>query len=52
MLTIERTKALLMDPTLSDEAAEEIRDQFHWLAEVIFEKWRVDQDQRKRRTNQ
>jgi hypothetical protein len=34
-----QTKKLLNDPDLSDEQAEEIRDGFRLLAEVIFDKW-------------
>ena len=39
MLSIERTKKLLNDPTLSDKEVEEIRDDMHALAEIIFEDW-------------
>jgi len=38
MLSIERTKELLNDPTLSDKEAEEIRDGLRDLAEIIYEK--------------
>ncbi len=34
-----QTKKLLNDPNLSDEQAEEIRDGFRMLGEVIFDKW-------------
>lgn len=39
VVSIEQTKKLLNDPTLSDEQAEEIRDGFRMLGEVIFDKW-------------
>lgn len=42
MLSLERVKELLNDPTLSDEEIKEIRDGFHFLVEIIFEKWRED----------
>jgi len=42
MLTIEQTKKLLNDPNISDTEAEEIRDGFRLLAEVIFEKWQSE----------
>jgi len=42
MLSIERTKELLNDPTLSDKEAEEIRDGLRDLAEIIYEKWQED----------
>jgi hypothetical protein len=42
MLSLERIKELMADPSLSDEAAEEVRDHLRMLAEVIFEKWCAD----------
>lgn len=42
MLSLERTKELLNDSTFSDKEIEEIRDGFHSLAEIIFEKWKED----------
>ncbi len=48
MLSIERTKQLINDPLLSDKEAEEIRDGFRALAEIIFETWR---EEKKRETN-
>jgi len=42
MLSLERAKELLNDPTLSDEEVLEIRDGFYHLAEIIFEKWQED----------
>lgn len=39
MLSLERVKLLLNDPNISDDTALEIRDNFHSLAELIFEKW-------------
>ena len=40
MLSIKRTKELLNDKDVSDKKAEEIRDGFYVLTEIIFEKWR------------
>lgn len=40
MLSVETTRKLLDDPTLSDAEVEEIRDGFRALVEVVFEKWR------------
>ena len=42
MLSIERIKELLENRDLTDEEAEEIRDAFRALAEIIFEKWQED----------
>lgn len=42
MLSLERTKELLNDPTLSDKEIQEIRDGFYLLAEIIFGKWKED----------
>ena len=42
MLTLEQIKKTLNDPSISDEEALEIRDQLHYLAELIFEKWQTD----------
>lgn len=39
MLSVERVKELLNDPSLSDKEIEEIRDGFYQLSEVIFEQW-------------
>ena len=40
MLTIERVKQILNDPSLTDQQIEEIRNGFHYLVEdVIFPKW-------------
>jgi hypothetical protein len=43
MLSIEQTKRLLDNPQLSDREAEEIREISYILAELVFEKWRIDQ---------
>jgi hypothetical protein len=43
MLSVERVKELLNDPTLSDAEVEQVRDEFQILAEIIFEKWKEDQ---------
>jgi len=37
MLSVKKVKELLKDKTLSDKEAEEIRDGFYNLAEIIFE---------------
>ncbi|MFA5084517.1 MAG: hypothetical protein WC475_04045 [Candidatus Paceibacterota bacterium] len=47
MLSLERTKELLNDPTLSDKEIEEIRDGFYELAQIIFEQWKEDRKKRK-----
>ncbi len=40
MLTIERVKKILNDPTLTDQQIEEIRNAFQYLVEdVIFPAW-------------
>jgi len=39
MLSINRTKELLNNQSISDKKAEKIRDSFRMLAEIIFEKW-------------
>lgn len=39
MLSVERVKQLLNDPKLSDKEAEEIRDGFLILAEIIYDRW-------------
>jgi hypothetical protein len=40
MLSVERVKHLLKDPSLSDKEAEEIRDEVYALARIIVEHWR------------
>ena len=47
MLSVERVKELLNDPKVSDKEAEEIRDDFNILAEIIFEKWLEDKKKEK-----
>ena len=42
MLSLEHTKELLNDPTLSDKEIHEIRDGFYMLAEIIFERWKEE----------
>jgi len=42
MLSIERVKELLNDPSLSDKEIEEIRDGFYQLSEIIFEQWQAE----------
>ena len=48
MLSLERVKELLNDPSLSDEQVEKIRDGFRALVEdIIFEKWMADRKKEK-----
>ena len=47
MLSLERAKELLNDPTLSDEEIEKIRDGYYQLAEIIYEKWLEDRKEEK-----
>ena len=42
MLNLEETKKILKKPEMSDKEAEEIRDGFLNLAEIIYEKWMID----------
>ncbi len=39
MLSIEETRRLLDDETLTDAEVTEIRDSFQILGEIIFEQW-------------
>jgi len=39
MLSIERVKELINDPSLSDKEIEEIRYGFYQLSEIMFEQW-------------
>ena len=39
MLSIEQTRALLNDPSLTDEDVDQISIGFRLLAELIFDKW-------------
>jgi len=39
MLSIERIKEIIDDPSLSDEELIEIRDEYRLLAEIIFDQW-------------
>ncbi len=47
MLSIKQIKKLLGDENISDKEAEEIRDSFRILAEIIFEKWQRDKNIKK-----
>ena len=42
MLSIERVKELINDPSLSDKEIEEIRDGFYQLSELMFEQWQAE----------
>jgi len=39
MLSVERIKEIINDPSLSDEELTEIRDEYRLLAEIIFDQW-------------
>lgn len=39
IISVQETKKILNDPTLSDKQAGEIRDSFRMLSEVVFDKW-------------
>lgn len=52
MLTIERVKELLNDPTISDHEAEEIRNGFDALVrDVVFEQWLDEKNKIKQNKN-
>jgi hypothetical protein len=38
-MTIDKLKELLNDPSLHDDEAERVRDEFRIFAEIIFEQW-------------
>jgi len=40
MVSAERIRELLGNPTMSDEETEEIRDMARALAEIMFQAWR------------
>ncbi len=42
MLDLEQAKKIIDDPNFSEKEIEEIRDDFHILAEMIFEKWQKE----------
>ncbi len=44
MISIERVKELINDPSLTDEEIQEIRDGFHLLAEIIYEQWKIERE--------
>lgn len=44
MLSIERVKELVNDPSLTDEEIKEIRGEFYLLAEIIFEQWKTERE--------
>jgi hypothetical protein len=52
MLSIERIKEIINDPSLSDEELTEIRDEYRLLAEIIFEQWNEDRKLRLRKLSQ
>jgi len=48
MLSIERVKELLGDPTISDQEVEEIRNAFDALVrDVVFEQWLGERNKNK-----
>lgn len=42
LLSIEETKKILNNPSLTEEQLTEIRDGYRLMAEVIFDKWVED----------
>jgi hypothetical protein len=44
MLTIERIKEILDDPTLSDDQATAVRDELRRLAELVFDQWEYERN--------
>ncbi len=40
MISVERTKEILKTMNLTDSEAEQVRDSFRALAEVVFEEWK------------
>jgi len=42
MLSIKLVKELINDPTISDEEAEKIRDEYRALVEIIFERGQAE----------
>lgn len=61
MLSVEQVKKILSEQNPSDKEAEEIRDGFRALAEVIYENWenknnksnniKINQDEQKNNDN-
>ena len=47
MISLERAKELLDDPSLSDVEVEQIRDEFQTLVEIIFAKWKEERRKEK-----
>jgi hypothetical protein len=47
MLSIERIKEILNNPTLSDREAAQIRDELRYLAELLFDQWEYEENQRR-----
>jgi len=47
MLTIQQVKTILKNQNMPDEEAEEIRDGFRSLAEIIFEQWEKEKEIKK-----
>ncbi len=47
MIATERLRKLMNDSTISEEKAEEIRAGFRNLAEIIFEKWNEEKNNKK-----
>ena len=46
MLSIERIKEILNNPTLSDKEATQIRDELRCLAELLFDQWEYEANTR------
>lgn len=47
MLTIQQVKTILKNQDMPDEEAEEIRDGFRSLAEIVFEQWEKEKEIKK-----
>jgi hypothetical protein len=48
MLSIERIKEIINDPSLSDEELTQIRDEYRLLADIILEQWNEERKLRLR----
>ena len=47
MLTLEQSRQLLNDPTLTDEEIQAIREAHYALAEIIYEQWLREREKEK-----
>lgn len=46
MISLERAKEILNDPSLSDEEIRQIRDDFRVLAEIALEQLKIEKTQK------